>query len=213
MKIFYSSNSGKGYIDNILIYSKPIFSFEYEYLNVDDNISEYCLKEAVTYLGTKDITESDITDEYLNKPMSEEQKEEVITYYRNFVRDGDIPMYDKNLEKVVESGTELRDGLTYKKYEIVPLTEEELESKYKASIPKSITIRQAREQLIRDGLFATATIAINSIEDATEKAITQNYWEYSERFERNHPSLIALGTVIGLTEVQLDAMFIEAAKL
>lgn len=80
-------------------------------------------------------------------------------------------------------------------------------------VPNSITIRQAREQLIRDGLFSSVDTAIHSITDATERAITQNYWEYSEVFERRSPILIGLGTAIGLTEEQLDEMFIAASKL
>lgn len=40
------------------------------------------------------------------------------------------------------------------------------------------------------------------------------YWEDSQEFERNHPLLISLGmSILGLTEEQLDDLFIAASKL
>ena len=39
------------------------------------------------------------------------------------------------------------------------------------------------------------------------------FWEDSNTFERNHPTLVELGTALGLTEAELDMMFINASKL
>ena len=82
-------------------------------------------------------------------------------------------------------------------------------------ISKVITIspRQAREIIIRNGLFNTIETYINNIEDETERLIARNYWEYSEVFERNHPILIQLKSALGITDEQLDNMFKEASKL
>ena len=54
---------------------------------------------------------------------------------------------------------------------------------------------------------------IDSIEDPTERLLTQVFWEDSNTFERNHPMLVELGTALGLTEAELDMMFINASKL
>jgi hypothetical protein len=91
----------------------------------------------------------------------------------------------------------------------------ELKSKLEKEllVPKNISPRQAREIIIRIGLFNTVETYINNIEDETERLIARNYWEYSEVFERNHPVLLTLVSALGITDEQLDNMFIEASKL
>lgn len=76
---------------------------------------------------------------------------------------------------------------------------------------KSITIRQAREWLIRNGKMADANTAVNAIVDPTEKAIVQNYWEFSQTFDLGHPVLAQLATTLGITNLQ--AVFNEASQL
>jgi hypothetical protein len=76
-----------------------------------------------------------------------------------------------------------------------------------------ITLRQAREIVIRSGLFNAIETNINNIMNETERLIARNYWEYSEVFERNHPVLLTLVSALGITDEQLDNMFIEASKL
>ena len=43
--------------------------------------------------------------------------------------------------------------------------------------------------------------------------MAQMYWDASTEFERSHPTLVELGTALGLTEAELDMMFINASKL
>ena len=94
-------------------------------------------------------------------------------------------------------------------------TQEELEALIRQREISNIklTPRQARELIIRSGLFTTVETVINSIEDETERLIARNYWEYSEVLERNHPVLLALVSALGITDEQLDNMFKEASKL
>ena len=90
---------------------------------------------------------------------------------------------------------------------------EELGDVVKILIPESISKRQARQQLIIDGLYNNVQAIIDSIEDPTQRLLTQVFWEDSNTFERNHPMLIQFGTALGLTEAELDMMFINASKL
>lgn len=80
-------------------------------------------------------------------------------------------------------------------------------------VPKSITVRQARQQLIVMGLIAQVESIIENTVDATQKAVLRNYWEYSQAFERNSPALVELGQGLGLTEAQLDDLFYQAAQI
>lgn len=80
-------------------------------------------------------------------------------------------------------------------------------------VPQTITVRQAREQLIRIGLLSKVQTEIDKITDLTQKEIVQNYWEYSMDFKRDNEVLITLATNLGLTSQDIDSLFIEASKL
>ena len=84
---------------------------------------------------------------------------------------------------------------------------------YPEEVPSTITVRQAREQLIKLGLIAQVQTSIDSIADPMQKAIVQNYWEYSIDFKRDNELLISLGHGLGLTDSEIDDLFIEASKL
>ena len=90
---------------------------------------------------------------------------------------------------------------------------EELGDVVKILIPESITKRQAKQQLLLDGKLSQVQEVIDSIPDETERMMAQLYWDESTEFERNHPMLIQFGTALGLTEAELDMMFINASKL
>ena len=90
---------------------------------------------------------------------------------------------------------------------------EELGDLVKILIPKSITKRQAKQQLLLDGKLNQVQEVIDSIADERERIMAQLYWDDSTEFERSHPMLIQFGTALGLTEAELDMMFINASKL
>lgn len=90
---------------------------------------------------------------------------------------------------------------------------EELGDVVKILIPESITKRQAKQQLLLEGKLGQVQEVIDSIPDETERMMAQLYWDESTEFERNHPTLVELGTALGLTEAELDMMFINASKL
>lgn len=55
---------------------------------------------------------------------------------------------------------------------------------------------------------------VGFIQIVSEWRLARIYWEDSQEFERNHPLLISLGmSILGLTEEQLDDLFIAASKL
>ena len=91
-------------------------------------------------------------------------------------------------------------------------TKAEQEAKYlydkaKALVPKEITPRQARLILLQYELLDDIEAMI-----ATDRALGI-WWEYSLDIKRDDERLIAAATTMGITEEQLDGMFIEASKL
>lgn len=91
---------------------------------------------------------------------------------------------------------------------------EELEELFAvASVPASVTRRQAKQALLLNGLLGNVQPAIDAIPDAMQRAMIQIEWDDSQVFERGRPALIALGSALGLSSAQLDALFIQAAQL
>ena len=72
---------------------------------------------------------------------------------------------------------------------------------------KVITPRQARLALHRAGLLDEVAAML-----AADKEM-EIWWEYSLDIQRNHEMVIALGTQLGLTEAQLDQLFVDGSKL
>ena len=80
-------------------------------------------------------------------------------------------------------------------------------------VPESVTRRQAKQALLLNGLLDSVQPAIDAIQDATQRALIQIEWDDSQVFERRRPALVALGSALGLSSAQLDALFIQAAQL
>lgn len=72
---------------------------------------------------------------------------------------------------------------------------------------KSITQLQAKLQLLEMGLLDEVETMV-----ATDRKV-KLYWEYALVIEIEHETLKAMATQLGLTDEQLDEMFIAASKL
>lgn len=75
-------------------------------------------------------------------------------------------------------------------------------------VPQAITIRQAKLALLSAGLLDDVDAAIAQADRAT-----QIEWEYATEVHRNWPTLRSVQGAIGLTDEQVDGLFIRAASL
>ena len=80
-------------------------------------------------------------------------------------------------------------------------------------VPASVSRRQAKQQLAIAGLLASVQPAIDSIEDAQTRVLTQIFWDDSQEFERSNQYLGEMASRLQLTDEQLDDLFIAAATL
>lgn len=71
----------------------------------------------------------------------------------------------------------------------------------------SLTPLQAKLQLLNMGLLDEVEAMVT-----TDRRIAL-YWECALEIQRNHPTLLQMADALGLTDAQLDEMFIEASKL
>jgi hypothetical protein len=72
----------------------------------------------------------------------------------------------------------------------------------------------ARKALILGGVsLAAVDAAIDSITDSTERDLARTDWEYAASVRRHSPLVDSLGAAIGLTEAEIDALFVAAGGL
>ena len=76
-----------------------------------------------------------------------------------------------------------------------------------------VTMRQARLALLQSNLLSQVEAAIAAIEDAVQRQAVQIEWEYAAEVNRTHPWVQTLSTALGLSEEQLDQLFVQASTL
>jgi hypothetical protein len=90
-------------------------------------------------------------------------------------------------------------------------TAEEIAEHNKPIVPQIVTNAQLRQALIQSDIsIANITNFINAIEDVKQKETFQSLWEYANTFERFNPLLIQMSALLGITEAQMDQLFILA---
>lgn len=81
-----------------------------------------------------------------------------------------------------------------------------------ASVPQSVTMRQARLALHAAGLLAGVDAAIASLSEPAKTAAAIE-WEYASSVERNAGLVPAMAAALGMSEADIDDLFITAATL
>lgn len=79
-------------------------------------------------------------------------------------------------------------------------------------IPQEITMRQARLVLLENGLLADVQTAIGSLPEPS-KTKAQIEWDYSNALQRDNSFVTVLGAALGLTDEDIDNLFIEGATM
>lgn len=79
-------------------------------------------------------------------------------------------------------------------------------------VPASITMRQARLQLHAIGKLAAVQDAINQLPEPP-KTSAQIEWDYAAVVERASPFVALLTPALGLSDEEMDELFIQASKL
>lgn len=79
-------------------------------------------------------------------------------------------------------------------------------------VPESITPRKARLALLEIGLLDQVTVAVQALPEPDRSKVLLE-WEYALEIRRDDPWVISLGAALGLTEKDLDKLFIHAEKL
>jgi hypothetical protein len=89
---------------------------------------------------------------------------------------------------------------------------EALRASERQIVPAQVTMRQARLALFNAGKLANVDAAINSL-PSPQKEVAQIEWEFSSTVERGRDITTSIATALGMSEQDLDNLFIEASKL
>lgn len=81
-----------------------------------------------------------------------------------------------------------------------------------AVVPERVTMRQARLALLGAELLDDVESALSALEGPQGQA-ARIEWEYSQEVHRGKPFVQMLGAAIGLTEEQIDQLFITASGI
>jgi len=82
----------------------------------------------------------------------------------------------------------------------------------RARVPQSVTMRQARLALHAAGLLTLVDAAIAAM-DEPDKTAASITWEFAQTVDRGFGMVPQLAAALGMTETQIDDLFIAAAKL
>ena len=81
-------------------------------------------------------------------------------------------------------------------------------------VPQTISQMGMRLQLILSGIpIASIYAMINAIPDVAQKERVYSKWEYAVYFHRNDATLNQMATALGLTQLQVDNLFINGNKI
>lgn len=80
-------------------------------------------------------------------------------------------------------------------------------------VPQQITRAQGKAALIMQGLWGAVLDYVASIQDPTQRALAEVALNDTLTWERSSPFLNAAAAGLGVTDEQLDALFIQAAGI
>ena len=129
-----------------------------------------------------------------------------------YVKPTQPPEHDPATHRAVEVDPIELDGEWQQAWEVVVLTVQEIEAARRASVPTSVTMRQARLALLGAGLLASVDAAIDGL-PSPQKEAARIEWEYATEVQRSSGLVPMMGVALGLDDAALDALFIEAAAL
>lgn len=102
--------------------------------------------------------------------------------------------------------------------ELVEMTQEEIEEHLNPpppppAVPEQVSRAQGKAALIQAGLWQQVLAYVDSIADPTEKALAEVALHDTTHWRRDSPFLNQAAAGIGVTEQQIDALFIQAAEI
>lgn len=117
------------------------------------------------------------------------------------------PVYNLITQSATETAPVKIDGVWTQQWVISELSAEQAEINRKATVPQSVTMRQACIQLEVDGLLDDVEAIV-----ATLPRVYQIEWQRASNVFRDNPLVEMVRQQKGMTSAQIDDLFIAADK-
>jgi len=114
-------------------------------------------------------------------------------------------------QTVTEAAPELIEGVWTQRWAVTDATPEQVAERRAALVPRAVPMRQARLALHAAGQLAAVEAAINALSEPARTA-ARIEWDYSSEVQRHHGLVAALAPALGLSDEQVDALFVAAAQ-
>lgn len=86
-------------------------------------------------------------------------------------------------------------------------------TKLKPPVPQQVTRAQGKVALIQAGLWPQVVAFVDAIEDPVQKAIAKVAAYETLHWRRDSPFLNQAADALGITQEQLDQLFIQASEI
>lgn len=96
--------------------------------------------------------------------------------------------------------------------EVEPWSAEEIAAHRKAMVPESVTMRQARLAMLGAGILDDVEALIAQMPGDEGRAARID-WEYAQEVRRDWPLISYMAGDLGLTDEQVDGLFVAAAAI
>lgn len=125
-------------------------------------------------------------------------------------------IYFKNSNNEVFAYETLEERNKFGASDLVQMTEEETQAHLNpvtpVIVPSKVTMRQARLALLQADLLDQVETLLQSMEGPEGQA-ARIEWDYSSEVNRYKPFVQSLGSQLGLTDEELDQLFITASQI
>lgn len=127
--------------------------------------------------------------------------------------EGSIPSYDPMSENLIEIAPALIGSSWTRQWHVETASPEEIQERYKATVPEMVTRAQGKVALIQAGLWNAVVSAVDAIVDPVEKEIALVALNDTVTWQRNSPFLNQMAEALDISEQAMDALFIAAAQI
>lgn len=124
-----------------------------------------------------------------------------------------VPDYDSATQKLNRHDGLVNTTLNEKRttWKVIDLTPEEIESRFKAQVPPQLANWRVKAVLDLQSLTPQVEAFIAAMEEGPDKVIVSRAWNGNGDVLRESSTVKAIQAVLGLTEKQVDEMFILGA--
>lgn len=124
----------------------------------------------------------------------------------------EVPAPEATIEQTVtEAAPWLVDGVWTQSWAVTDAAPELVAERRRALVPAVVDMAQARLELLDAGLLDDVGPAIDALPEP-QRSAARIEWEYRPTVRRASALVATLGTALGLSSEQIDALFIAAAR-